>query len=295
MTEIAVIIPVYNRANILPRAVESVLSQTYRPIELVVVDDGSDEEAGIARQRIEGAGFRWLSLNRNLGVGAARNAGVKVTSSEWIAFLDSDDVWHPAKLERQLGWHKRNPEVRISQTRENWVRSGAPVTKPIHWEPAEGEMVSSSRRRCMIGPSCVMIRRDLWEETGGFDERFRVCEDFELWLRITSSNRVGLVGGDPLVTKFGGHQDQLSLTTPALDRHRIVALLEFLRSGDISREDRADIILVIKEKAMIVAKGAGKRGERDREGFFRVLAEIDPIELEESVDSLRVEAWNMLS
>ncbi|MEQ1839904.1 MAG: glycosyltransferase family A protein, partial [Verrucomicrobiales bacterium] len=287
MTGIAVVIPVFNRATLLPRAVESVLAQTCRPQELVVVDDGSDDDAGTARARIEASGYRWLSLDWNQGVAAARNAGVRATSTKWIAFLDSDDEWQSEKLERQLAWHERHPEVRISQTREKWERNGAPVAKPIHWEPVEEEMVKASRRRCMIGPSCVMIRRDLWDETGGFDERFRVCEDFELWLRITASNRVGLVDGEALVTKFGGHQDQLSITTPALDRHRIVALLEFLNGGDVSEEDRADIIEVIKEKAVIVANGAGKRGDRVRENFFRSLSVFDHPGSKGLIDSFR--------
>jgi len=295
MTSVAVVIPVFNRAQILPRAIGSVLAQTCKPAEFVVVDDGSDEDPGSCRQRMEEAGYRWLSLDRNQGVAAARNAGAAATSSEWIAFLDSDDEWAPEKLERQLAWHERNPEVRISQTRERWVRNEMPVAKPVHWEPLEEGVVRASRRRCMIGPSCVMIRRDLWDESGGFDERFRVCEDFELWLRITASNRVGLVDGEALVTKFGGHKDQLSLTTSALDRHRIVALLEFLCLRDMREDDRTDIIEVIREKAVIVAQGAGKRGDRVRESFYRSLAEFDPAGSAVSIDTFRAEAWDMIS
>lgn len=295
MMTVAVVIPVFNRTELLPRAVESVLAQTSKPTELVVVDDGSDERYGATRERLEAAGFRWLDLGRNQGVAAARNAGAALTSSEWIAFLDSDDEWHPEKLARQLAWHDDNPDVRISQTRENWVRNGVPVTKPDHWEPVENEMAGASRRRCMIGPSCVMMRRDLWSEAGGFDPRFRVCEDYELWLRITASNPVGLVDGEALVTKYGGHRDQLSATTPALDRHRIVALLEMLCRGGMNEDDRADVIAVIVEKADIVATGAEKRGEVSRADFYRRLADANPEGLGASPESFRAEAWSMLT
>lgn len=295
MMTVAVVIPVFNRAELLPRAVESVLAQTFRPTELVVVDDGSNERYGATREKLEAAGFRWLELSRNQGVAAARNAGAALTSSEWIAFLDSDDEWHSEKLARQLAWHEANPEVRISQTRENWVRSGVPVNKPDHWEPVESDMAGASRRRCMIGPSCVMMRRDLWSEVGGFDPRYRVCEDFELWLRITALNRVGLVDGEALVTKYGGHRDQLSTTTPALDRYRIVALLEMLGRGGMKEDDRIDIIAVIGEKANIVAKGAEKRGEVVRADFYRRLADLKPEGLGFFLDSFRAEAWGMLT
>lgn len=271
MKSVAVVIPVFNRPLLLLRAVESVLGQRVRATELIVVDDGSVDDLEPVRQRVLESGFRWIRLNENRGVAEARNVGVANTGSEWIAFLDSDDEWEPDKLERQMAWHELNPIVRISQTREQWVRDGRSVVKPQHWEPVDGDLSRDSRRRCMIGPSCVMMRRDLWEEFGGFDPRFRVCEDFDLWLRITRSTRVGLVGGAPLVKKHGGHSDQLSLTTEALDRYRVLSLLGLLITGDLSTEEGEDIVAVIREKSGIVAGGAAKRGELERETFFRSL------------------------
>ena len=226
-------------------------------------------------------GGKWLSFSENLGVSAARNAGAGQTSARWLCFLDSDDRWMPEKLERQLMWHKENPTVRISQVEEAWIRNGELVKKPDGWKPSAGDNFSQAVERCAISPSAVMMRRDLWEEQGGFDEGFRVCEDYELWLRITNEEPVGLVDeGCALVEKHGGHSDQLS-AYPAMDRHRVAILLRFLASFELPADKRELVRRAIREKAKIVAVGAAKRGNVIREKLFAELGDL-PDEVDSS-------------
>lgn len=289
--KVAVIIPAYNRGEELLRSIDSLLRQTHLPSEWIVVDDGSETEIAPLRSRIEEAGGKFLALPENRGVAAARNVGVAASSADWITFLDSDDEWFPRKLEQQLAWHLQHPGIRISQVQEQWVRDGKLIRKPSGWEQRGGELFELALRQCVIGPSCVMMRRDLWDEHGGFDERFRVCEDYELWLRITRKEPIGLVGGGPLVTKHGGHRDQLSATTPALDRFRILALLKLLGEGDLLEIDRSRVIAMIREKAGIVAQGAEKRGNSSRAALCRALSQADLIEYRGGSDPLWLDLW----
>ncbi|MDF1859347.1 MAG: hypothetical protein P1U87_03985 [Verrucomicrobiales bacterium] len=116
-----------------------------------------------------------------------------------------------------------------------------------------------------------MIQRELWDEVGGFDEAFPVCEDYDLWLRISQAESVGLAGGGPLVRKYGGHGDQLSAAIPAMDRFRILALLKLLANGGLTAAQESQVRDGIATKATIVAAGAGKRDEEIR---FRLYAEM---------------------
>lgn len=275
MHTIAVIIPAFGRADQLMKAVESVLSQSYTAFSLNIVDDASGEDLSLVRSRVEGSGHHWFGRDRNGGPAAARNDGAAAVDSKWIAFLDSDDEWLPDKLERQMQWHRENPDSRISQVHEGWFRHGDRVKKPNHWKQCGGELFAESVERCAIGPSCVMLRRDLWDESGGFDERYRVCEDYELWLRIACREEVGLVPGGELVRKHGGHSDQLSTAVPALDRYRVAALAEILAGGTLSEEQERLVEHGIRSKAAVLAAGAEKRGSHERAAYYRELAAGD--------------------
>ncbi len=272
MSPISIVIPAFNRHERLRRAIESVLSQTGEDFKLVVVDDASDEDLSVLREKVEEMGHSWLRLRENMGPGAARNRGANAVDTEWIAFLDSDDEWMPEKLVRQREWHKANPTFRISQVQEEWMRNGALVSKPEQWRQKGGDLFSVSVERCAIGPSCVMMRRDLWKETGGFDERYRVCEDYELWLRITRAEPVGLVPGPALVRKHGGHVDQLSTSVPALDRFRLVALADLLEKGELTEDQVSLVRNQIGAKARILEAGARKRGAQRRVEFYGRIA-----------------------
>ena len=150
---VSVIIPTYNRASLIDRAVASVLGQTRDDLELVVVDDGStDVTVDLLAGYRSDPRFHILCLPQNRGVSAARNAGAGATGAPWIAFLDSDDEWLPDKLSRQLRWSAANPELEIVQTQELWIRHGRRVNPPRTHEKFGGDLFAASLERCMITP-----------------------------------------------------------------------------------------------------------------------------------------------
>jgi glycosyltransferase involved in cell wall biosynthesis len=268
---VSVIIPTYNRARLLERAVNSVLKQTFRDFELIVVDDASQDNTGQSKFLKDHAGkLLYYCLPSNRGVSAARNFGVQKSRGEWIAFLDSDDEWFPEKLEKHLAWHSKHPGYRISQTQEIWVRKGVRVNPPKTHKKILGFQFKENLKRCMITPSSVMIEKKLLDETGGFNEDFPGCEDYDLWLRITGRYPVGLVD-EFLLTRYGGHADQLSSTIPVLDRFRIQSMESILQDKALSDEQRGFVRDELFKKAMIVAQGNLKRGnEKGHEQYQNI-------------------------
>jgi glycosyltransferase involved in cell wall biosynthesis len=261
MPLVSVIIPTYNRALLLPRAVASVCAQTFTDFECIVVDDGSTDEtsAFLGNADLPDA-VRHIRFPGNRGVAAARNAGVAAATGLWLAFLDSDDEWNRAKLSLQMEWHALNPEFRISQTKEIWIRGGVRVNPPATHEKVGGFIFEQCLHRCMITPSSVVIRESLFREAGGFNESFPACEDYDLWLRITSTCPVGLVD-KYLLTRYGGHDDQLSATVPGLDRFRIQSIINALGTGRLSASQVSLARATLVTKALIVANGSKKRGK----------------------------------
>ncbi len=218
--EVAVIIPAYNRVSTIARAIESVLAQSLLPQEIIVVDDGSsDATSEVVKMYSEVT----LLRQKNMGVSAARNNGVMMAESEWIAFLDSDDTWHRDKLKRQALFHHEHPNTSISYTDEMWIRNNLHVNLPKKFSKSPERLYERSLSHCLIAPSSVLMRRELFNEVGGFDESLAVCEDYDLWLRLLKEHDVGLVH-EKLITKYGGHEDQLSTTFWGMDRFRVRAL-----------------------------------------------------------------------
>lgn len=254
---VSVIIPAYDRWPMLCDAVESVLDQSYRDFELIVVDDGSTD--GTAEWLVRyGTALRRVSQSRR-GVAAARNLGVRFSCGRYLAFLDSDDLWKRKKLEIQLSFMEAHPEVQICQTEEIWIRNGLRVNlKRRHRKPT-GDIFRASLDLCLVSPSAVMMTRGLFDMVGGFDEGFPVCEDYDLWLRVAASTPVHLIP-EAMVVKRGGHKDQLSRSTWGLDRFRILALKKLLDAG-VGGEKRRRVMETLQKKVAIVAQGARRRGK----------------------------------
>lgn len=268
---ISVIIPVFNRKEMLKRAVTSVLSQTFKDFECIIVDDCSDEKYDFLYSLNDNR-LKMISLEKRSGVSKARNVGVKESKGEYIAFLDSDDEWLPTKLEKQIKWFKENPSFSISQTLELWIRKGVRVNPPKTHIKREGDIFEISCERCMITPSSVMMTKKLFEEYGGFNESFPACEDYDLWLRITAKHQVGLVK-EILLIRYGGHSDQLSATVPVLDKYRVESLLNLLKSCDLTEEQRNVVKKVILKKSLILANGCLKRGKVDEHNYYKRIAD----------------------
>ncbi len=258
MAGVGVIIPTFNRAAWVKEAAASVLSQTFRDFELIVVDDGSTDASLEALVSL-GREVKVLRRRERRGVSAARNLGAAATRADWLAFLDSDDLWLPDKLARQMDYVRNNPGFLICQTEEIWIRNGVRVNPPATHRKVGGDIFRHSLQRCMVSPSAVMVRRRLFEEVGGFDEALPAAEDYDLWLRIAWRHPVGLVP-EPLVIKRGGHPDQLSRGW-GLDRFRIRALVKLLQEPGLPQPFQVAVRRVLAEKCRIYAQGCRKRGK----------------------------------
>lgn len=263
---VSAIVPTHNRPTFLREALASVCAQTYRDVEIVVVDDGSTPVARAATQRVIAEFTRGQDLpvrcivQPHRGVSAARNRGVRASRGALLAFLDSDDVWLPDKLARQVALFDARPRTQICQTEEIWLRRGVRVNpRAVHRKP-DGDVFLASLARCVVSPSAVMLRRALFERVGGFDEALPACEDYDLWLRIAVNESVPLIDV-PLVLKRGGHDDQLSRRYWGMDRFRIVALCKLLDSGRLGGSRRRATLDKLHAKCRILAQGARKRGK----------------------------------
>lgn len=266
--EISVIIPTHNRKSLVDRAIRSVLSQTLSSFELRVVDDGSCDGTGGLSYGDERV--RFLFQPRR-GVAAARNLGIRDAQAPWIAFLDSDDEWHPEKLAAQLAYHRRHPACRISQTEEIWIRNGRRIFPKRRHKKPSGMIFVPALALCLISPSSVMVHREVFDRVGLFDESFPVCEDYELWLRVTLFFPVGLIE-QALTVKYGGHADQLS-SAPGLDRYRVLAIEKILNSYPLSAGEREAALRHMAAKAEVYAQGCLKRGREDEARHFLALGE----------------------
>lgn len=268
---VSVIIPTHNRRAFVLEAVASVLAQRHCEPEIIVVDDGSTDNTNAALRAL-GDRIRYVYQEAR-GVAAARNAGARLAGAEWLAFLDSDDLWRPDKLASQLEFHRHEPTVPISQTDEVWIRNGVRVNACRHHEKPSGDIFLPSLRRCLVSPSAVIMRRQLFFDLDGFDESLPVCEDYDLWLRASARVPVGLVAS-PLVIKRGGHADQLSRRFWGMDRFRVAALVRLLASGSLSGSRRAAVLEVLQQKCAILAVGARRRGRYEEAERYLDLARV---------------------
>lgn len=253
---ISAIIPIYNRANLVGRALDSVLAQSIAPQEIIVVDDGSTD--GVETLLRENYPAVKYIRQENRGPSAARNTGIKAARGEWLAFLDSDDEWLPRKLEQQVAALKNNPQMKICYTNEIWIRNGRRVNQKKRHAKYGGYIYRQCLPLCIISPSSVIIHKDVFDEAGMFDESLPVCEDYDLWLRICSHWPV-LYIDEPLITKYGGHDDQLSRKYWGMDRFRIKALEKMLLSDKLDKENRQATIQMILQKIKVLKSGAIKR------------------------------------
>ncbi|MDH5325173.1 MAG: glycosyltransferase family 2 protein [Gammaproteobacteria bacterium] len=266
--DVSVIIPSYNRAHCIERALCSVFEQNSLPQQVIVVDDGStDRTQALIRHKYPQV--RLISQS-NRGVSAARNAGIAAADTEFIAFLDSDDAWLPHKLQRQVAWMQDHPDCVFSHTEEIWIRNGVRVNPMNKHRKSGGLIYSHCLPLCVISPSSVIIRRVLLEQVGGFDETLPACEDYDLWLRICSRFPVAFLE-EPLLLKYGGHADQLSRKYWGMDRYRITALIKMLDSGWLDAENTKLTVEMLRKKCRIFIKGARKHKNIEDIGKYEAI------------------------
>lgn len=267
---ISVIIPTYNRAHVLKRALDSVLAQTQQAAEIIVVNDASTD--GTADLLTLYLNIKVISLSHNKGVSAARNKGIAKAKGDWIALLDSDDEWLPQKLEKQCDVIKQTPDIHIIHTNEIWIRNGKRVNAMNKHAKPNGWVYPQSLALCCVSPSSILIHRKVFDLCGVFDENLPVCEDYDLWLRCFNQFQVKLLE-EPLLIKYGGHDDQLSRKHWGMDRFRVKALLKILDSGSLDKTNQQLTKQVLVKKCEILALGASKRGKVVDSQYYNSLVE----------------------
>ncbi len=275
MPEISVIIPTYNRESLLLRALISVVRQSIRCSEIIVVDDGSEDNTKACVQDFAEESIipvRYL-YQENKGPAAARNRGIVEAHSPYIAFLDSDDHWKKKKLEIQYRALSSRPECLISHTQEKWLRRGEHLNqKKIH-QPGNGDIFQHCLRLCAVGMSTVMVKSTLFSEVGLFNEDLPCCEDYDLWLRTSSLCQFLLIE-KPLTVKEGGREDQVSfLFRVGMDRLRIVSILNLLKEKRLLKKQMKMALEELERKCLVYGKGCLKHKKRDEGWMFLKIAE----------------------
>jgi glycosyltransferase involved in cell wall biosynthesis len=257
-TDVSVVVPAYNRGYCLRRALDSVINQTRAAREIILVDDGSEDDTGCILQT-EYPEVHYIR-QENRGVSAARNRGIRAASSTWIALLDSDDEWLPDKLAKQLEiLHESG--TRLCHTEEIWIRNGKRVNAMHKHRKQGGWIYQRCLPRCVISPSAALLHRELFNEYGLFDERLPACEDYDMWLRVCSQEAVSFIE-TPLIVKYGGHTDQLSRAYWGMDRFRVQALENIVQQGQLAEQNLALTLEILLEKIAILRQGAAKRGNQ---------------------------------
>ncbi|MFL5907145.1 MAG: glycosyltransferase family 2 protein [Solirubrobacterales bacterium] len=232
---VSVVLPTQNRSSMLRQALRSALDQEGVGLEMIVVDDGSSDDTPEVLERVEDERLRVIRHERAQGVSRARNAGIERANGEWIAFLDDDDLWAPGKLRAHLdqsaegGWTFSYSGAIVIDERMD-------ATRRTH--PPGGDVVG----RLLLGsnvigsPSAVLLRADLLELAGGFDERLPQMEDWDLWIRAASVGRPGLVP-EPLVA-YREHSENARM---ASGDKRLQALFELMRDKHAAAARQAGV------------------------------------------------------
>ena len=254
--KISVIIPTFNRKHTLQRAIDSVLAQTIKPYEIIIVDDGSKD--GTKEWLLQNYPSVQYIHQPNNGVSSARNKGIQISQGSWIALLDSDDEWMPEKLEYQSRFLEMNRDSSFCHTNEIWIRNGVRVNQMKKHKKYGGDIFKHCLDICRISPSSSIIKKDVFEEVGAFDESLTVCEDYDLWLRVTAKFNI-LFLDEPLIKKYGGHSDQLSRVPEGIEQYRIRSLEKILSMGSLTETQFRSAKDMLIHKLNIYAKGLKKR------------------------------------
>ena len=252
---ISVVIPSYNRAHTLQRALQSVFAQSSAVDEVILVDDGStDDSAAMVARDFPGV---VIIRQPNRGVSAARNKGIETAQHNWIALLDSDDCWLPHKIQTVRETAANHPGYILYHSDEIWVRRGVRVNPMQKHRKSGGWIFAQCLPLCAISPSAAVIQKSALLDLGLFDESLPACEDYDLWLRLCHGFPVHYIE-QPLITKYGGHEDQLSRQYPAMDRFRVRALHRLLDSTALQADDFEAARSTLLGKLEILIKGAHK-------------------------------------
>jgi Glycosyltransferases involved in cell wall biogenesis len=226
---VSIVIPTYQGATrgFLPQAIESVLSQTYKNLELILVNDGSSDATEEVCKRYPQIKY---IFQENRGLAAARNTGIRHSFGEYICFLDDDDVWLPEKLAKQVAFIQDKPLLGLCYTWLALINERGEETGVVQAHHAEGNVFELLLTENIIdGPSSVIIPKTILDDVGLFKEHFLSAEDYDLWLRIAKKYHIYSLD-EPLVL-YRVHAQQMSKKLDEVDRWSLQAVFEAIGSG----------------------------------------------------------------
>ncbi|MBN2544655.1 MAG: glycosyltransferase [Spirochaetes bacterium] len=255
---VSVIIPVFNRGDELKRALKSVLNQTYQDFEIIIIDDCSQIEINNAVKNFKDKRIRLFRNDENKGVSYSRNIGIKQSNYDIICFLDSDDEWIRDKIRLQVEFLKKNKNLNVVHTEEIWIRNSKRVNQGKRHIKSGGDIFERSLELCLMSPSSIMLKKNIFDRYGCFNETLPVCEDYDLWLRISAFEHVGFIE-KPLIYKYGGNSDQLSKKYEAMDKFRVMSLINIYKNLTLPKDKREALIKTALKKIAILLNGAVKR------------------------------------
>jgi glycosyltransferase involved in cell wall biosynthesis len=228
---VSVVIPTHNHARFLAKAIDSALSQTHAPSEVIVIDDGSTDNTPEA---LSGYGNRIRTVRQpNRGVAAARNAGVALASGEFLAFLDADDVWLPTKLERQVARFREEPDLGLVHCGVEEIDEDGALLRRVQ-DGLDGwvadAMLMFKRSVILGGGSGAMIPLALFKEAGGFDEVLSTSADWDLYYRVARRHRVGFV--TDVLLGYRIHGSNMHTNISVMERDMIRGYLKAFINAD---------------------------------------------------------------
>ncbi|MER2152809.1 MAG: ATP-grasp fold amidoligase family protein [Solibacillus sp.] len=210
---VSIIVPTFNRAQLVKEAISSVLNQTYRNFEIIVIDDNSTDNTAELISKINDGRIYYFRLNKNQGAPAARNLGLKKASGQLIAFLDSDDQWVSKKLEKQIALFEREQQIGLVYTGIKFINS---QFERILVPKVRGDISKSILKKNYVGPtSSVVIKKALIDEVGGFDVTLPSCQDWDLFIRIGQVCEIDYIA-EPLVLYFEHEGTRISTNPKAV-------------------------------------------------------------------------------
>lgn len=252
MNTVSVIIPVYNRTFSIRDAVESVLIQSIKPSEIIVIDDGSSfDTASYLKNYMHH--IRLIKLNKNEGVSFARNTGIKAACGEYIAFLDSDDLFLPKKLECQINYMAEN-NLLISHTDEFWYRKDSWVNQGKSNKRYGGYIFDKILDKCRISPSSLIVHKSVFDKSGYFNEDLKVCEDYEISLRFALKYKIGYLE-KKLIIKRAVEENSLSAGICHIEyiRYEILEKLYRKINNTLDLNSKNALIREIERKKQIIS------------------------------------------
>jgi len=202
-TPVSVILPTYNRAHLIFRAIKSVLDQTYQNFELIVVDDGSTDNTEYVVKSFDDERIKYVKHGQNKGANAARNTGIRIAKNDYIAFQDSDDEWLPEKLEKQMKiFDMVRPKVGVVYSGYWKIKNNRKMYLPLREiAQKDGDLSKILLRKNFVSGVTSVVRKDCFEKAGVFDEQLPRLQEWELWIRISKHYDFKCVN-EPLVNAY---------------------------------------------------------------------------------------------